>query len=178
MSLMGTTKRQMSFHGAELKTIGNGKRDLPSSDADMSAANPLCSPNSRASSRAPKRIKRPQDLKTPTTCAAQGLKPSTSSKEHWRSATRIDRVPLADLGSTQGLGPSTPKKQRHQGHHTLRLDEAEEVPTENDQESSKLGSDEESFGGGDIFTSTDQQQLSPLRSKPPGHCYDETTTEF
>ena len=178
MSLMGTTKRQMSFHGAELKTLGNSKRDLPSSDADTPAANPLCSPNPRASSRAPKRIKRPQDPKTPTTCAARGLKPNNSSREYWRSTTRVDRVPLADLGSMQGLGPLTSKNQRHQGHHTLGLDEAGEVPTENDQESPKLGSDEESFDGGDIFTSTDQQQLSALRSKPPGHCYDETTTEF
>ena len=181
MSLMGTAKRQMSSHGVKLTTLRTDKRDLPLSDADspdLPAAKPLDFSNSRASSRAPKRVERLQDPKTPTTSAAKKLKCTITSKEKWRSTMRIDRVPLADLGSTQGRDPLTPKNARHREHHTPRIDGADVVVAENDQEPQKFGSDEESFGGGDIFTSTDQQQLSALRSEVPQHYYEETTTEF
>ena len=178
MSLMATAKRPMSSLRAEPRI---NKRDLPSSDADireMAATKPPCSSSSRASSRAPKRIKRPQDPKTPTTGAAKFPRSTTTSREHWRSATRNGRVPLADLGSTQSPGPSAPRDRRHREHHTSDIDRAGEVLMENDEESQKLGSDDESFGGGDIFTSTNQQHLSALRDLPRQHYYDETTTDF
>ena len=173
---MGTTKRQVSSHGAESKD----KPDLPSSDAGsrvMPVPKPLHPSSQRASSRAPKRIKRPQDPKTPTTQAAKFLKPITTSKEHWRSTMKIGRKPLADLGSAQGPGPLTPRNPRHQEHHTPIIDGAGAVSMENDQLQIS-GSDEDSFGGGDMFTSTDQQQLSALHSDPPRHYHDETTTDF
>lgn len=174
MSLMGTTKHQTSSHGAEARTSG---RDIPSSDGnrDLPAAKSLGSPNSSASSRAPRRIKRPLDPKTPVTRATKCLKPMTTSREHRRSTMRVGRVPL---GSTQGLGFMTPKNPKHREHHTPKTDGAGEGPTENDQAHQTCDSDEESFGGGDIFTSTDQQQLSALRSNVLRHDYDETTTEF
>ena len=175
---MATTKRPISSLGAKRRI---NKPDLPSSDADvreMAATKPPRSSSPRTSSRAPKRIKRTQEPKTPTTCAAKLPRPTTTSREHWRSATRNGRVPLADLGLTQGQGPSAPRDRRHREHHTSDIDRASEVLMENDEESQKLGSDDESFGGGDIFTSTNQQHLSTLRDLPRQHCYDETTTEL
>ena len=97
--------------------------------------------------------------------------------EQWRSATRNVRVPLADLESTQGQGPSAPRDRRYREYHTSDIDRAGEVLMENHEESRKSGSDDESFGGGDTFTSTNQQQLSALRDLPRQHYYDETTTE-
>lgn len=99
----------------------------------------------------------------------------TTSRKHRRSTMRVSRVPL---GSTQGLGFITPKNPNHQEHHILKTAGAGEVPTENDQARQTFDSDEESFGGGDIFASTDLQQLSVLRSKLPRHDYDETTTDL
>ena len=171
--LMGTNKRQLSSHGSESRTRGSDKHDLTSSDADIpDLPATIRSSSSRASSRASKRIRRPQEPNSPTTCAAIF---TTTSKEHCRSSTRIGRVPL---GSTQGPGPLTPKHQRHRKSITPKSGGADEVPGENGQLPRKFGSDEESFGGGDIFTSTDQQQLSALRSKLVRQDYDETTAEF
>ena len=181
MSLMGTAKRQMSSHGVTSTTLRTDKRDLHLSDADspdLPAGKPLGSSHSRASSRAPKPVKRLQDPKTPTAFASKRLKRSITSNENWRSTMTIARIPLADLGSTQGRGPLTPKNARHQEHLTPRIDGFDEEIAENDQEPQKLGSDEESFGGGDILTSTDQQQLSARRSEAPRHYYEETTSEF
>lgn len=164
-----TTKRQMSSYGAELRTSENNEHDLPSSDAgspDLTSAKPLRYPSSSASDRSPKRIKRHQDPRTPTTCAAKALKPITTSKEH--------RVPLVDLGSN----PLTQKNPRQQEVHMPKIDRYGALAAENDPAPPKLGSDEESFGGGDIFTSTDQQQFSALRSKMQRHDYEESTTEF
>ena len=165
----------MSSHGAGSSI---DKSDLPSSDVDNAATKPLQSSTSRASGRAHKRIKRPQDSKTPTTQAANFLKPTTASKENSPSATRIGRVPLADLGSTQDLSPLTLRVPRHREPHTSDIDGADEVSMEKDNEPQKLYSDEESFGGGDVFTSTDQQHFSPLHGVPPRHYYDETITDF
>ena len=175
---MATAKRPMSSLGAEPRI---NKRDLPSSDADireMAATKLPGSSSFRGSSRAPKRIKRPQEPKTPTNCAAKLPRLVTTPREQWRSGTKNFRVPLADLGSTQGQGPSALRDRRYREHNKSDISRAGEVLMENDEESRKLGSDDESFGGGDIFTSTDQQHLSALRDLPRQHYYDETTTEF
>ncbi|CAF9903873.1 MAG: hypothetical protein ALECFALPRED_003021 [Alectoria fallacina] len=178
MSLMGTNKHQTSSHGAQSRTPGHSERDLPSSDANSSDLPAAKSYTPSASSRAPKRIKRHLDSRTPTTCATKSLNPMTTSKEYRRSTMRVGRVPLADLGSMQGPGSLTPQNPRHQEHHTPKTEGAGEVPTQNDQAHHRFDSDAESFGGGDIFTSTDQQQLSAFHCKLPRHDYDETTTEF
>ncbi len=181
MSLMGNTKLQVSSHGAESTAPGYDERNLPSSGANspnLPVAKPFRSPHSSASSRAPKRIKRHQDSRTPTTCATKDLKANTTSNEHWRS-TRYGRVPLADLGSTQRPSLLTPRNQKYQEHPTPKTDRAREFLTEIGEAPQKSDSDEESFGGGDIFTSTDQQKLSTLHKEMPRHSYDdETTTEF
>ena len=181
MSLMGTTKHHFSSHSAEPRTLGHDEHDSPRSDAnnpDLSAPKLFRFPHSSASSPAPKRTKTHQDSGTPMTVATKNVKPITTAKEHRRSTTRINRIPLADLRRTQGQRLWPTKDPKCQENHTSKADGAGEMPTRDDQVQHKLDSDEESFGGGDIFTSTDQQQLSVLRSKVPRHDYDETTTEF
>lgn len=176
MSLMGTARRQVSSHGADPRD----KRHLPWSDhdnQDIPAAKPLRPSTCRASSRAPKRIKRPQDPKTPSSHAANILRPTTTSKEHWRSNMRIDREPLADLGSTQVPGPLTPRKAGNRDH-IPSIHGPGAAFLGDDQELQNPGSDEDSFGGGDMFTSTDQQQLSALHSDPPRCFQDGTTTDL
>ena len=167
----------MPYYGAE---ANRDERDLPSSDADSRATavtKPLHSSNSRASSRAPKRIKRPQDPKTPATCAANYVKPTTILKEHWGSTMRIGRIPLADLGSTQGPGPLKARNPTSREHQTSGIDGAGEVAIGKDRESQIPGSDDESFSGGDLFTSTNQQGLASLGNDSPRRYYDETTIE-
>lgn len=175
MSLMGTTKHNFSSLGAERRTLGH---ELPSAESpDLPAPKLFRSPQS-SSSPAPKRTKTHQGSRTPTTLAGKSLKPTTTAQKHRRSTTRNGRIPLADLRSTQGqrLWPTKDPKCRES--HASIDDGAGEVSTENDQvPPQKFDSDEESFGGGDLFTSTDQQQLSVLRNKVR-HDYDETTTEF
>ena len=183
MSLMGTTKHHSSSHGAEPRTLGydEDEHDLPRSDANspnLPATKPFRSPHSSASSPAPnKRTKtHHQGSGIPTTFVTKNSKPFTTAKEHRRSTTRIRRIPLADLRPTQSQRLWPTKDPKCQENDASMTDVAGEVPTRNDQVPQKCDSDEESFGGGDIFTSTDQQQLSALRSKV--HDYDETTTEF
>ena len=181
MSLMGTTKHQISFYGAGSKTQENDIYDSLSSDADdpdVPATKPLRPPYSGACSRAPKRIKRQQDPKTPTTCAAKILKSTTSSKEYRHSAMIRGRVPLANLGPTQGSIPPPRKSPTYRERLVPKLDIAGELASKHDEVPPELISDEECFDAGDIFMSTDQQQSSTLRNKPRRHDYDETTTEF
>ena len=181
MSLMGTTKPRSSSYGVESRTQENDIYDSLSSDAenpDVLATKSLRSPYSKASSRAPKRIKRLQNPRTPPNCVAKPLKSTTSSKEYRRSAMKGGRVPLADLVSTQGPIPPTQTSSRHEEHLIPKVDTGVELSREHDEAPPKLGSDEESFDGGDIFTSTDQRQFSTLRKKAPRHDYEETTTEF
>lgn len=180
MSLMGTTKHHFPSHGAEPRTSGHDEHNLPRSDAnspDLPAPKLFRSPHSSASSPAPnKRTKTHQGSQTPTTLATKNLTPITTAKAHRRNTTKIGRIPLADLRSTQSQRPWPTGYPRCQENHASTTDGAGEVPTRNDHVPQKCDSHEESFGGGDIFTSTDQQQLSVLRSKV--HDYDETTTEF
>ena len=182
VSLMGNTKHQRSSHEAGSRTLAYDERDPPLSDArrpDLQAAKSLDFPIFSPPSRARKRIKRAQDPRTPTTRAMKALRPLTTSKEHWRSTVSVGKVPLAELGSMQGPGLSTSKNQKHREHHMRIFQGAgEEVPTENDQIPQAFDSDEDSFGGGDLFTSTHEQQLSALRTETPRLIYDETTTEF
>ena len=155
---------------------------------DPVSAKSFRSANSSASSRAAKRIKGQPDPVTPIDNAANTLKPTNTWKENtWkeslRSIARDGRVPLADLASTQGSCPLTPKDQKisknreYQEIHMPKSDGAGRLK-ENERAPPILDSDEESFSGGDVFTSTDQQRLSAQRRRPPRQNYDETTTEF
>lgn len=179
MSLMGTTKHNFAPHGAGPRTPGHDEHDPPSADSpDLPALKkPFRSPQS-SSSPAPKRTKTHQGSRTPTTLAGKNLKPTSTAQEHRRSAMKNGRIPLADLRSTQGqrLWPTKDPKCRES--HASINDGAGEVSTRNDEvPTQRFDSDSDSFEGGDLFTSTDQQQLSVLRNKER-HDYDETTAEF
>lgn len=176
---MGPTKPQNSSHGVQSRALGHDECNSLSSDANDPNLPPAESfrwPNSSASSRATKRIKRHQDCRTPTTLATEALKPIIISKKHRRSTTRVGRLPLADLVSAQGPGPLLSENSKHRESHTLNATGAKDLPTDNIQTPQHLDSDEESFGGEDIFTST--QQLSELHSKLPRYDFNETTAEF
>ena len=87
-------------------------------------------------------------------------------------------MPLANLALTQNQIPPTQESSRHREHLKSKVDIEEKLSGEHNEGPPQLGFDEDSFNGGDIFTSTDQQEFSTLRKKPPRHDYDETTTEF
>ena len=140
---------------------------------DPATAKSFRSSNSSASSRAAKRLKGHPDPVTPIGNAANTLKPTNTWKESLRSIAREGRVPLADLASTQGSCQNREYQKIHmpKSDGAGRLDENERAPL-------ILDSDEESFSGGDVLTSTDQQPLSAQCRRPPRQNYDETTTEF
>lgn len=171
---------------AEPRIVGYAERDQPLPDAnspDPATAKSFRSSNSSASSRAAKRIKRHPDPSTPIGNAVNISKPTNPSKESLRSIARDSRIPLADLASTQGSCPLTPKNQKiskNPGYQELHMPKSGGAGRlkENERAPPILDSDEESFSGGDIFTSTDQQQLSAQRRRLSRHGYDETTTEF
>ena len=170
---------------AEPRIVGRAERDLlpDANSPDPATAESFCSSNSSSSSRAAKRIKGHPDPVTPIGNAANILKPTNTWKESLRSIARDGRVPLADLASTQGSCPLTPKDQKiskngeYQEFHMPKSDGAGRLK-ENERAPPVLDSDEESFSGGDVFTSTDQQRLSTQRRLLPRQTYDETTTEF
>ena len=148
---------------------------------DPATAKSFRSSNSSASSRAAKRIKGNPDPVTPIGNAAKILKPTNTWKESLRSIARDSRVPLADLASTQGSCPLTPKDQKiskNREYQEVHMPKSDGAGRLKENERAPLDSDEESFSGGDVFTSTDQQRLSTQRRRLPRQNYDETTTEF
>ena len=171
---------------AEQRIVGCAERDLPMPDAnspDPATAKSFGSSNSSVSSRAAKRIKGHPDPVTPLGNAANIMRPTNTWKESLRGIARDGRIPLADRASTQGSCPLTPKDQKisknleHEELHMPKSDGAGRLK-ENERPPPILDSDEESFSGGDVFTSTDQQRVSAQRGRHPRQNYDETTTEF
>ena len=90
-----------------------------------------------------------------------------------RSTARRSRAPLLDSRSTQNQGFMTPMQPLAHFGTTIKEEAGNTL-----QENARLDSDDEFFHGADLFTSTDQQQLSVLRSKLSPSTFDETTTEF
>ena len=171
MSLTGATKRRTSFHAAGSSTLGNDHNDLSESEADspdLPAAKPCCSHNSRASSRAPKRIKGCQDPTTPTASVARSQKYIDLSKKYLRSTMRVP------LGPTQGPGLMT-QTNHEQAHDISKTDGTCASSKENDQPPQKGSFDEEFYGTGDIFTGTDQLSAQP--SPVSRYECDESTTD-
>ncbi len=128
--------------------------------------------------------KRTKTRRTPQARRTQGptdFKPSLTAKPNRRHTMRSGRTPLADLGPTATQGPFSPTQRISWEKSPNKIIDFD-LPRENHEVPGWI-SDEESFGGRDIFTSTDQQQLSALR-KPPktplvrNDGFDETTTEF
>lgn len=126
----------------------------------------------------PKRTKRHRT--PPHTQTAKATKSDVSFKTVRRSPFKSSRMPLADVCNA----PSSSNPTSTQGIHWSKPPCNESAGGEALQENKEVHewySDDESFGGGDIFTSTDQRQLSALRSRTqrlPRDSFDETTTDF
>ena len=177
MAVMDITKNQ----GAACNTSTTGSReergisssykpaspDLPASDADLA-------PSSESSIRnksgpTPKRTKRRRSSQSKRDEVVMTAQAST------RSTMRQRRVPLAEIGSRQSRGPVTPTKLLPHIHsNNPKETDGEALQMSNRQ----LDSDDESFGEGDMFTSTDQQRLSVLGNKPSESISDETTVDY
>ena len=177
MAVMGVTKNQRAF----CNTSTTGSREersasspykpdspgLPVSDVDLTASSE--SSDSNRSGPTPKRTKRRRSSQSKCDEVIPAGRAST------RSVLKKSRVPLAELGSRQSRGPATPT----QLHHHLHSYNQKEVDGEALRASNRhVDSDDELFGGGDIFTSADQQRLSVLGNKPLESMFDETTAEL
>lgn len=144
-------------------------------------ASPLGSGRSNLSGPTPKRTKTHRDPQTRRTQGSGEFKTPAAKAMDRRYTMEYGRTPLADLGPTHNLGIFTPT-QRISWEKSPERVHGRTASTEN-LKIQRWNSDDESFGGGDIFTSTDQQQLSALRSghktpQMPKNISDETTTEF
>ena len=177
MAVMGITKNQ----GTACNTSTTGSREEPSvsspckpASPDLPASDVGLTPSSESSTGnrsgpTPKRTKRRRSLQSKRDEVVTTARAST------RSVMRQRRVPLAEIGSRQSRGPVTPTQLLPHSHSYN--------PKETDGEalhmtSRHLDSDDESFGGGDVFTSTDQQHLPFLGNKPSENMSDETTFDF
>ena len=177
MAVMGITKNQ----GPACDTSTTGSReersvsspckpaspDLPASDVGLTPSSESSTAN--RSGPTPKRTKRRRSLQSKRDEVVTTARAST------RSVMRQRRVPLAEIGSRQSRGPVTPTQLLPYSHSYN--------PKEIDGEalhmtSRHLDSDGESFGEGDIFTSTDQQRLSVPVNIPCESISDETTADF
>ena len=177
MAVMGITKD----HGTACNTSTTGSReersvsspckpaspDLPTSDVDLAPSSE--SNNTNRSGPTPKRTKRSRSLQSKCDEVVTTARAST------RSTMRHRRVPLAEIGSRQSRGPVTPTRLLAHSHsyNPKEIDGGVLQMTNR-----RLDSDDESFGGGDVFTSTDQQRLSVLGTKPYENISDETTADF
>ena len=177
MAVMDSTKNQ----GAICNTSPTGSRegrgasslckpgspDLPASDTDMTPSSKSSSSNK--SGPTPKRTKRRRSSQSKRGDIA------TTGRASTRNTVRKSRVPLSELGSRQSRGPVTPTQLLHHSHLYNQKQihvEALHVPNRH------LDSDDELFGGSDIFSSTDQQRSSAPGNKPSESVLDETTVEF
>ena len=177
MAVMGITKNQRTF----CNTSTTGSREersasspckpdspgLPLSDVDITASSE--SSDSNRSGPTPKRTKRRRSSRSKRDEVIPTGRAST------RSVLKKSRVPLAELGSRQSRGPATPRQLLHHLHSYNQKEVDGEALRAGNRH---VDSDDECFGGGDIFTSTDQQRLSVLGNKPPESIFDETTAEF
>lgn len=189
MAVMGNTNVQASPHGTEPRSSAFGMDDVLSFDSDSAEkratrtnpTSPLGSGTSSLNGPTPKRTKTRRNAQARRTQGPTDFKLPTAAKTNRRHTMRSGRTPLADLGSTHTQGAFSPTQRISWAKSPKKTMEME-VSGEN-REVPRWNSDDESFSGRDIFTSTNQQQLSAL-SKPPempqmqNHSFDETTTEF
>ena len=177
MAVMGITKNQgtacntSTTCSREERSVSSpckpASPDLPASDVGLTPSSESSTAN--RSGPTPKRTKRRRSLQSKRDEGVATARATT------RSVMRQPRVPLAEIGSRQSRGPVTPTQLLPHSHSYN--------PKETDGEalhmtSRHLDSDEESFGGGDIFTSTDQQRLSVAVNIPCESISDETTADF
>ena len=180
MAVMGITKNQRAFcntsrtgsreersASSPCKPGSPGSPGLPPSDVDFTPSSE--STTSNKSGPTPKRTKRRRSSQSKRDEVV------ATGRASRRSTLRKSRVPLAELGSRQSRSPATPTQLLHHFHsYSQRKIDGEALQATNEH----VDSDDECFGGGDIFTSTDQQRLSVLGNKPSESMFDETTADF
>lgn len=133
-------------------------------EAGTKSSSPVRSGTSSLSGPTPKRTKTHRAPQTRRTQNSLDFKPlPTTLKPYRRHTMKSGRTPLADLGRVHSQGGSfSPTQRIPWGNSSSKKRIVEDIPQE-DEGVREWNSDEESLGGGDIFTSTDQQQLSALR---------------
>jgi len=120
----------------------------------------------------PKRNKTHRSSNSPQTTGNNEMRTGTVAKGSRRHTMKCFRTPLANLTVTQSRVLSTPT-QTQRGKAFVPL----EGVSEKSGPEQMVISDEEDFGGGDLFTSTDQELLSALK-RQPRHVDDDTTVDF
>ena len=177
MTVMGITKNQRAFCNTskpgsrEERSASSpcepGSPGLRASDVDLTPSSE--SSTSNRSGPTPKRTKRHRSSQP------KRDEVGPTGRASPRSTLRKHRVPLAELRSRQSRGPATPTQLLHHFHSYNQKElDGEELQATNRH----VDSDDECFGGGDIFTSTDQQRLSVLGNKPSESMSDETTADL
>ena len=177
MAVLGIDKNQRAF--CNTSEIGSkeersasspctpGSPGLPASDIDLTQSSERSTSN--RSGPTPKRTKRRRSSRSKRDDAVPTGRAST------RSTLRKSRVPLAELGSRQSRGSAKPTQLLHHFDSYNKKEIDVEALQLTDRH---VDSDDECFGGGDIFTSTEQQRLSVLGNQPSEGMFDETTAEF
>jgi len=148
-------------------TDGKTKRSDQSTTASFSSE---VSSGTRAPP--PKRNKTHRSSSSPQTTDNKEMRPGTVAKGSRRRTMKCFRTPLANLTITQSQVLSTPTQTRP-GQAFVSL----EGLSEKSGPEQMVIADEEDFGGGDLFTSTDQELLSALKRRPR-HVDDDTTVGF
>ena len=174
MAVMGITKNQGAAcntgttSSKEQRSVSSpckpASPDLPVSDVDLTPS----SSTANRSGPTPKRTKRRRSLQSKRDEAITTARAT-------RSTIRRPRIPLAEIDSRQSRGPRTPTQPLPHSHS---YDTKEATGKALYVTNRHLDSDDEYFGGGDIFTSTDQQRLSLPDYRPSESIPDETTADF
>lgn len=184
MKVMGNTHHFTAPLGKRSRPSRFGVKDLPSDD-EHDAEEMALDQDSSISSREGVTPKRSKPHQASQTVAAKSRKRGTyttlaqKSRSGDDNGTKVPRTPLTELKSTPNLSNVTPTQRIiWDKSRLLASDEKHSQGETIDQGYS----DDESFDGRNLFTSTDQQQLSALRKKQspplPRDTFNETTAEF
>ncbi|KAL6713534.1 hypothetical protein ACLMJK_008999, partial [Lecanora helva] len=153
----------------------------PDADAPEHAAlrpHLTASSTSSSSNKTPKRVKR--DRISSQKRASKTTKSHDGVRSVWGSTTKSPRTPLANVNVGLSSNQTTPS-QHVECDKTRQVESAEEQGIKENTAVQGWRCDKESFDEEDLFTSTDQRQLSPIRSRAvdlPRNSFDETTTDF
>lgn len=172
---MSLTKNQTVSSTSRTRSFTASREHHDSSDDGIPKRRPsigFCSKSSTLSTssktngRTPKRTKVHQTSRSLRGFSIEAMRVATAEKTYRRNTLKANRVSLAELRKTQSQGFLTPtqpsRKQTYQ------------VGVEMQDISRRTDSDEESFGGGELFASTDQQALATIRAES----YDDRTMDF
>lgn len=177
MAIMGISKQQMASCGSRSKTPKHEKNRLPTSSGPKTPdrqIHRLPRSTNSSSGSSPKRIKTHQGSGSSFTDSPKEAVPMTNLKRQRNSTTRTHGIPLTVAKSKHNEAPSQPDPKQF----SLWTNENAGEIDERNETTQSWCPDDESFSGGDLFTSTDQQQLYSTRRNLPSNIHDETTTDF